>query len=105
MRSCPFVLSSTTLFEGITIGAMWLGTFILFVFFFLASTMVSKITIEDLRGDHFFSITASWGVREETLEIGFRNASGFDCHSRAFGFIYRFALVYWERFRWSVVLS
>lgn len=47
-------------FEGITIGAMWLGTFILFVFFFLASTMVSKITIEQLRGDHFFSMKASW---------------------------------------------
>ena len=47
-------------FEGITIGAMWLGTFILFVFFFLTSTMVSKITIEQLRGDHFFSMKASW---------------------------------------------
>ncbi len=55
---CPLVDYA---FEDITIGAMWLGTFILFVFFFLASTMVSKITIEDLRGDHFFSITASWG--------------------------------------------
>lgn len=54
---CPLVDYA---FEDLTIGAMWLGTFILFVFFFLASTMVSKITIEDLRGDHFFSITASW---------------------------------------------
>lgn len=54
---CPLVDYA---FEDITIGAMWLGTFTLFVFFFLASTMVSKITIEDLRGDHFFSITASW---------------------------------------------
>ena len=48
-------------FEDITIGAMWLGTFILFIFFFLTSTMVSKITIEQLRGDHFFSMKASWG--------------------------------------------
>ena len=48
-------------FEGITVGAMWLGTFILFVLFFLTSTMVSKITIEQLRGDHFFSTKASWG--------------------------------------------
>ena len=55
---CPLVDYA---FEDITIGAMWLGTFILFVFFFLTSTMVSKITIEHLRGDHFFSITASWG--------------------------------------------
>ena len=59
---CPLVDYA---FEDITIGAMWLGTFILFVLFFLASTMVSKITIEGLRGDHFFSITASWRfVRE-----------------------------------------
>lgn len=55
---CPLV---DYVFEDITIGAMWLGTFILFVFFFLTSTMVSKITIEHLRGDHFFSVTASWG--------------------------------------------
>jgi hypothetical protein len=54
---CPF---ADYAFEGITIGAMWLGTFILFVFFFLTSTMVSKITIEQLRGDHFFSMKASW---------------------------------------------
>ena len=47
-------------FEEITVGAMWLGTFILFVLFFLTSTMVSKITIEQLRGDHFFSMKASW---------------------------------------------
>ena len=55
---CPLVDYA---FEDITIGAMWLGTFILFVFFFLTSTMASKITIEHLRGDHFFSVTASWG--------------------------------------------
>ena len=54
---CPF---ADYAFEGITIGAVWLGTFILFVFFFLTSTMVSKITIEQLRGDHFFSMKASW---------------------------------------------
>ena len=55
---CPLVNYA---FEDITIGAMWLGTFLLFVFFFLTSTMVSKITIEQLRGDHFFSMKASWG--------------------------------------------
>ena len=47
-------------FEAITVGAMWVGTFILFVLFFLTSTMVSKITVEHLRGDHFFSMKASW---------------------------------------------
>ena len=55
---CPLVDYA---FEDITIGAMWLGTFVLFIFFFLTSTMVSKITIEQLRGDHFFSMKASWG--------------------------------------------
>ena len=55
---CPLVDYA---FEDITIGAMWLGTFILFVLFFLTSTMVSKITIEQMRGDHFFSMKASWG--------------------------------------------
>ena len=55
---CPLVDYA---FEDITIGAMWLGTFVLFVLFFLTSTMVSKITIEQLRGDHFFSMKASWG--------------------------------------------
>ena len=55
---CPLVDYA---FEDITIGAMWLGTVVLFVFFFLTSTMVSKITIEQLRGDHFFSMKASWG--------------------------------------------
>ena len=55
---CPLVDYA---FEDITIGAMWLGTFILFILFFLTSTMVSKITIEQLRGDHFFSMKASWG--------------------------------------------
>ena len=55
---CPLVDYA---FADITIGAMWLGTFILFVFFFLTSTMASKITIEQLRGDHFFSMKASWG--------------------------------------------
>ena len=54
---CPLVDYA---FEDITVGAMWLGAFILFVFFFLTSTMVSKITIEQLRGDHFFSMKASW---------------------------------------------
>ena len=64
---CPLVDYA---FEDITVGAMWLGTFILFVFFFLTSTMVSKITIEQLRGDHFFSMKASWGfVRQHWKSV------------------------------------
>ena len=55
---CPYVDYN---FETITIGAMWIGTFILFVMFFLTSTMVSKITIQQLRGDNFFSMRDSAG--------------------------------------------
>ena len=80
---CPLVDYA---FEDITIGAMWLGTFILFVFFFLTSTMVSKITIEQLRGDHFLFHEVVLGFCAESLEIGFRDACGFSCDSRDFGF-------------------
>ena len=43
----------------VTIGAMWLGLFVFFLIFFLTSTMVSKITIQQLRGDSFFSMKDS----------------------------------------------
>ena len=46
-------------FASITLGAMWVGLVILFAVFFLASTMVSKITIQQLRGDNFFSMCES----------------------------------------------
>ena len=70
---CPLVDYA---FEDITIGAMWLGTFILFVLFFLTSTMVSKITIEQLRGDHFFSMTASWGFARKHWKAVFGTLVG-----------------------------
>ena len=63
-------------FEDITISVMWLGTFILFVFFFLTSTMVSKITIEQLRGDHFFSIKASWNFVQKHWKAVFGTLLG-----------------------------
>ena len=47
--------------ETHTIVAMWLGMLVLFVVFFLTSTMVSRITIQQLRGDHFFSMGDSLG--------------------------------------------
>ena len=40
----------------VTVGAMWLGLLVFFVIFFSTSTMVSKITIHQLRGDSFFSM-------------------------------------------------
>ncbi len=42
--------------EPLTVGAMWLGLSAFFVIFFLTSAMVSKITIQQLRGDNFFSM-------------------------------------------------
>ena len=42
--------------EQITEIAMWIGVVSLACIFFLASTVVSKITIEQLRGDFFFSV-------------------------------------------------
>ena len=70
---CPLVDYA---FEDITIGAMWLGTFVLFVFFFLTSTMVSKITIEQLQGDHFFSMKASWGFMQNRWKSVFGTLVG-----------------------------
>ena len=46
-------------FAFITRGAMWVGLVILFAVFFVTSTMVSKITIQQLRGDNFFSMRES----------------------------------------------
>jgi len=45
--------------EAVTAGAMWLGLFVFFIIFFSTSTMVSKIAIQQLRGDSFFSIKDS----------------------------------------------
>lgn len=42
--------------ERITEIAIWIGIVSLACIFFLASTVVSKITIEQLRGDFFFSV-------------------------------------------------
>ncbi len=49
----PFLSSEVTLITSI---AMWLGFVTLAAIFFLTSTMTSKITIEQLRGDVFFSV-------------------------------------------------
>lgn len=49
----PFI---TTDLKPLTIGAMWLGTIIFASIFFLISTMTSKITIEQLRGEIYFSV-------------------------------------------------
>ena len=49
----PFVADES---NTLTTVAMWIGTFCFACLFFLASTTASKITIEQLRGDVFFSV-------------------------------------------------
>ena len=52
----PFIPTELT---PLTTSAMWLGLIIFASIFYLVSTMASKITIEQLRGDLFFSIVNS----------------------------------------------
>ena len=68
LPACPYVDYD---FETITIAAMWVGTFILFIIFFLTSTMVSKITIQQLRGDNFFSMRDSAGFLKKNWKSVF----------------------------------
>lgn len=49
----PFI---STQLNPLTTGAMWIGVFAFAAIFFLVSTAASKITIEQLRGDEFFSV-------------------------------------------------
>ncbi len=52
----PVLPFSDTGLTQITEIAMWIGVVCFACIFFLASTVVSKITIEQLRGDFFFSV-------------------------------------------------
>ena len=58
----PFLSSEVPLITSI---AMWLGFVTLAAIFFLTSTMTSKITIEQLRGDVFFSVGKSLSFIKE----------------------------------------
>lgn len=58
-------------FETITIAAMGIGTLVLFLLFFSMSTMVSKITMQQLRGDHFFSMGESIGFAKKNWKVVF----------------------------------
>ena len=63
----PFVLSGLT---PLTTWAMWLGIIIFASIFFLVSTMASKITIEQLRGNVFYSIGNSIRyIKEKWLTV------------------------------------
>ena len=52
----PVLPFSDTGLTQTTVIAMWIGVTCFACIFFLASTVVSKITIEQLRGDFFFSV-------------------------------------------------
>lgn len=68
MPVCPVVNGD---FETITIVAMGIGTLVLFVVFFSMSTMVSKIAMQQLRGDHFFSMGESIGFAKKNWKVVF----------------------------------
>ena len=65
---CPILNGD---FETITIVAMGIGILVLFVVFFSMSTMISKITIQQLRGDHFFSMGESVGFVKKNWKVVF----------------------------------
>lgn len=52
----PVLPFTATDLNPLTTGAMWVGVFAFAAIFFLVSTMASKITVEQLRGDVFFSV-------------------------------------------------
>ena len=52
----PALPFTATNLNPLTAGAMWVGLFAFAAIFFLASTMASKITIEQLRGNVFYSV-------------------------------------------------
>lgn len=52
----PVLPFTTTNLNPLTTGAMWVGIVAFAAIFFLLSTMASRITIEQLRGDVFFSV-------------------------------------------------
>ena len=55
----PVLPFTATNLNPLTTGAMWIGIVAFAAIFFLVSTMASKITIEQLRGDVFFSVGTS----------------------------------------------
>ena len=67
---CPFITDYSD-FKLITKSVMWMGMFFYFVVFFLTNTMVSKVTIQQLRGDHFFSISESVGFVQKSWKVIF----------------------------------
>lgn len=61
MPACP-IFADAPLFTTIV---MWAGIVIAFVIFFIASAMVSKVTIQQLRGDEFYSMGDAKGFAKE----------------------------------------
>ena len=68
MPVCPIFNGG---FETITIVAMGIGTIVLFIVFFSMSTTVSKITMQQLRGDHFFSMGEAIGFVKKNWKVVF----------------------------------
>ena len=70
---CPFIDFSKyqIALQPITYVAMGIGFLIAFIIFFVTSTMVSKIAIQQLRGDDFYSMRDSAGLARRKWKVIF----------------------------------
>ena len=59
-----------------TTGAMWVGIFVFAAIFFFVSTTASKITIEQLRGDVFFSVGSALSFLKQNWKTIFGSFFG-----------------------------
>ena len=72
----PVLPFTATNLNPLTTGAMWMGIVVFAAIFFLVSTMASKITIEQLRGDDFFSVRDALSLLKQNWKTVFGSFFG-----------------------------
>jgi hypothetical protein len=72
----PVLPFTVTELNPLTTGAMWVGIFAFAAIFFLSSTMASKITIEQLRGDVFYSVGNALSILKKNWKTVFGSYFG-----------------------------
>ena len=72
----PVLPFTVTNLNPLTTGTMWIGVVAFAAIFFLVSTMASKITIEQLRGDVFFSVGNSLNFLKQNWKAVFGSFFG-----------------------------
>ncbi|MDE0482467.1 MAG: hypothetical protein OXI67_07830 [Candidatus Poribacteria bacterium] len=72
----PVLPFTVTNLNPLTTGTMWIGIVAFAAIFFLVSTMASKITIEQLRGDVFFSVGNSLNFLKQNWKAVFGSFFG-----------------------------